>query len=237
MEKLSLVVTPFEFVPNNVSGIEDNTQEEEYVVFVDLGIDCVLKSTSFLRHKLFETDKYKSMIRNLNDVQRRIFLHTTHLLKTEQTPFYEFATGKAGVGKTQVILSIVQHMLRFYQQLDRYSAEDNWIIVCAPTEQAAFNLRGMTLHDFFTRLAQPSHEDPEVINDDQRYSMYVAVKNLKLIIIDEISMVSSRMFNDLEERLRMVLRTSKPFGGVSVLAVGEFGQLPPKSGNLVFQAP
>ena len=54
---------------------------------------------------------------------------------------------------------------------------------------------------------------------------------LSLIVIDEISMVTCEMIDSIDQRLRQVVETQSAFGGVSVLAVGDFYQLKPACGT------
>lgn len=51
--------------------------------------------------------------------------------------------------------------------------------------------------------------------------------DLKLLIIDEISMVGARTFHYIDQRLKQIFHTVKPFGGLSVILVGDFKQLKP----------
>ena len=58
---------------------------------------------------------------------------------------------------------------------------------------------------------------------------------LKLLIIDEISMVGSTMFSRIDTRLRQIMGRNRSFGGVSVLMVGDLYQLPPVVDTSIYQ--
>lgn len=64
----------------------------------------------------------------------------------------------------------------------------------------------------------------------------VKLANLKLIIIDEISMMGSKIFEQIHRSLCQVFRTKSEFGGRSVIVFGDFQQLRPVNDNYVFQS-
>ena len=123
-----------------------------------------------------------------------------------------FLTGKAGTGKSTLLKNITS-------QLNR-----NFIIV-APTGIAAINVSGQTIHSFF-RIAPrpylPEDKDIEFIENKQEI-----LKNLDLIVIDEVSMVRADVMNAIDLSLRKNLKSSKPFAGIQLLMIGDLFQLPP----------
>ena len=123
-----------------------------------------------------------------------------------------FLTGKAGTGKSTLLKKITS-------QLNR-----NFIIV-APTGIAAINVSGQTIHSFF-RIAPrpylPEDKDIEFIENKQEI-----LKNLDLIVIDEVSMVRADVMNAIDLSLRKNLKSSKPFAGIQLLMIGDLFQLPP----------
>ena len=132
-----------------------------------------------------------------------------------------FLTGKAGTGKSTFL---------------RYVAENTKKkrVVLAPTGIAAVNAGGSTLHSFF-RL--PFHP---LLPNDQRYNRRNIKETLKytsaqrkllreveLIIIDEISMVRADIIDFIDKVLRVYTRSYEPFGGKQLLLVGDIYQLEP----------
>ena len=75
------------------------------------------------------------------------------------------------------------------------------VVKTAPTGKVAFNVRGNTLHSAFKI---PANRDFEycALDSDRRNTMWTQLKKLKLIFIDEISMVGSGMFIFLNLRLQ-----------------------------------
>ena len=132
-----------------------------------------------------------------------------------------FLTGKAGTGKSTFL---------------RYVADNTKkkTVILAPTGIAAVNAGGSTLHSFF-RL--PFHP---LLPNDSRYNRrniketlkYTSVqrkllREVELIIIDEISMVRAVIIDFIDKVLRIYTRSYEPFGGKQLLLVGDIYQLEP----------
>lgn len=128
-----------------------------------------------------------------------------------------FLTGKAGTGKTTFL-----HRIR----LEVYKRT----VVLAPTGVAAINAAGMTLHSFFQLpfgLHLPGVKREESNRFRLSQSKLSMIRNLDLLIIDEISMVRADMLDAVDEALRRHRRNPYPFGGVQLLLIGDLHQLPP----------
>ncbi len=141
----------------------------------------------------------------------------------EQTGVSLFLTGKAGTGKTT-----------FLHDLDRTCHKRH--IVVAPTGVAAVNAGGVTIHSFFQLPFDPYLPDvPELVTEYQvstpQRSMGKTklgiIRTLELLIIDEVSMVRADLLDAVDMVLRRVRRSSRPFGGVQLLLIGDVHQLPP----------
>ena len=95
--------------------------------------------------------------------------------------------------------------------------------VIAPTTIAAQNVKGSTIHSFFG--FPPSVFEPEDIH--LPVSKLPIIQNLDLLIIDEVSMVSSSLVDAINISLQKGKNTKEPFGGIPILFVGDLFQLPP----------
>ncbi|RQD56943.1 HRDC domain-containing protein, partial [Desulfonatronovibrio magnus] len=131
-----------------------------------------------------------------------------------------FLTGKAGTGKTT-----------FLHNLQKKTPKR--LVVTAPTGVAALNAGGVTLHSLFQLPFGPYIPgSSESVQDTQRMHRMskqkrAIIKNLDLLIIDEISMVRSDLLDAVDASLRFHRRSSQPFGGVQLLMIGDLHQLPP----------
>jgi hypothetical protein len=140
-----------------------------------------------------------------------------------------FLTGKAGTGKTTFLKYCKENSIK------------NTAIV-APTGVAAMNAGGTTIHSFFQLPFNPFIPTNRLFNSEDgandKNSLLSRLKltgerrevmrNLELLIIDEISMVRCDLLDAIDVVLRHVRNQyTKPFGGVQVLLIGDMFQLPP----------
>ena len=133
-----------------------------------------------------------------------------------------FLTGKAGTGKSTFLRYIAAHTKKKH-------------VVLAPTGIAAINAGGVTLHSFFKLPFHP------LLPNDVQYSVRNLRKTLKynsekikilreleLVIIDEISMVRADIIDFIDKVLRVYSQNMRePFGGKQLLLVGDIFQLEP----------
>lgn len=141
----------------------------------------------------------------------------------EQTGVSVFLTGKAGTGKTTFLRDIVATTTKRH-------------VVLAPTGVAAVNAGGVTIHSFFQLPFDPYLPDvKELVTEYQmpenRKSLSKTklniIRTLELLIIDEISMVRADLMDAIDMTLRRYRRSSRPFGGVQLLMIGDVHQLSP----------
>jgi DNA replication protein DnaC len=215
-------------------------QEDEFFeadIEEEQAADSVCRVEHFLPPRLVTETEYLSIMRTLNDKQRRFVLNALHLLKTSNEPFYQFLSGGAGVGKSHAITAIVQSYMRFNCLFPTTHPEDICVLVAAPTGKAAFNVFGMTLHCTFKLPPNQASTRLSDLDNSSLNTLRSKLVHVKLFIIDEISMVSNRQFYDIDQRLRQIFATQQNFGGKSVIVVGHLRQLAPVAGTYVFKPP
>lgn len=128
-----------------------------------------------------------------------------------------FITGRAGTGKTRLLKKIVSEC----------RAKGKNIVVTAPTGVAAKNADGQTIHSLFrlkTSVFVPNKMRMIYRLDSAREKV---VRNLDVLIIDEISMVRGDLLDMVNLTLQHYKGNKKPFGGIQVLFFGDLYQLPP----------
>ena len=133
-----------------------------------------------------------------------------------------FLTGKAGSGKSTLLKYICNTTKKKY-------------VVLAPTGIAAINVGGVTLHSFFKipfhpLLPNDSRFSYRHIRETLKYNneKKKLLRELELIIIDEISMVRADIIDFIDKILRVYNRNMRePFGGKQLLLVGDMYQLEP----------
>lgn len=154
------------------------------------------------------------------DIENKEFQNALNLIQyTRQSVFL---TGKAGTGKSTFLKYVCSITKKKH-------------IVLAPTGIAAINAGGSTLHSFFKLPFYPLlPDDPNFsirkIKDFLKYSSShrKIIKEVELIIIDEISMVRADIIDFIDKVLRIYSRNLRePFGGKQILLVGDVYQLEP----------
>ena len=131
-----------------------------------------------------------------------------------------FLTGKAGTGKTTFLR-------RLKQECPKQMA------VVAPTGVAAINAEGVTIHSLFQlppQLFLPTDEARRQLFAEMqmRANKQRVLRNLELLIIDEVSMVRADLLDTIDAVLRHFKhRPTIPFGGVQLLVIGDLFQLSP----------
>jgi ATP-dependent exoDNAse (exonuclease V) alpha subunit len=134
----------------------------------------------------------------------------------ESTKPCVFITGKAGTGKST--------LLQYFKE--RTNKE---VVFLAPTGVSALNIGGATIHSFFRfppRLL--SLEEIRIVAKKRR-KLY---QSLHTIVIDEISMVRADMIDIIDRFMRLNgNQSSRPFGGVQMIFIGDLFQLPPVIAN------
>ncbi|MCD5396776.1 MAG: AAA family ATPase [Candidatus Pacebacteria bacterium] len=132
-----------------------------------------------------------------------------------------FLTGSAGTGKTFILKKYIKYLKERGIQP----------AVIAPTGIAASHLNGVTVHSFFALGIRDNIDDYFLDNLLQKKYLHNRFSKLKVILIDEISMVSLKIFNSIDKILRAFKFSDKPFGGVQIIVSGDFFQLPPVCKN------
>ena len=132
------------------------------------------------------------------------------LLSEDADQQFIFLTGAAGTGKT-TLLERVKNQLSLKK------------MVVAPTGIAALNIGGTTINSAF----RIGFDTIPVITKSKDPRFVKLLRNLELLIIDEVSMVRAPMLDAISQSLQIHRNSEEPFGGVHVLACGDLFQLPP----------
>jgi len=143
-----------------------------------------------------------------------------------------FLTGKAGTGKTTLLRYIVENTHKK-------------TLITAPTGIAALNAGGITIHSLFqlpfgsfVPFNKPGAINPPTVkmndpasiirNQQMAENKRQLLRELELLVIDEVSMLRADLLDAIDMVLKHVRRKNyAPFGGVQVLFIGDLLQLPP----------
>ena len=152
---------------------------------------------------------------------------------TKPSPPLVIVHGGAGSGKSRVISSLYNMMTSIFQK----SGDDPgcpYVVLTSFTGAASAHINGQTLHSLFGfKFGTAFLSMPERQRDLKR----LLFRNLRSVIIDEISMVSADMLYNLDARLREITMVDAVFGGLSVFVFGDLFQLQPPKARYVFEQP
>jgi ATP-dependent exoDNAse (exonuclease V) alpha subunit len=128
-----------------------------------------------------------------------------------------FLTGEPGAGKTHTINTFVNYL----RSCDVEPA------ITASTGIAATHIGGMTIHSWSGIGIRTKLDKYDL--DKIASSEYISkrVRRTRVLIIDEISMLSTNMLDMVDMVCREIKQKSEPFGGIQIILVGDFFQLPP----------
>lgn len=146
-----------------------------------------------------------------------------------------FLTGSAGTGKSALIHKLSAH----------WTSIGARFALTATTGIAAVSIGAKTLHSLLWLRAEDDESSAEEIYarlaalGPRMWPMYQRlIRGLEILVIDEVSMLSPRLFEKISDLLKLIRQNSACFGGLQVVLVGDFFQLGPvKSKEFLFESP
>ncbi|MGB4076154.1 MAG: AAA family ATPase, partial [Minisyncoccia bacterium] len=142
-------------------------------------------------------------------------------LEIVKTGVNVFLTGGPGSGKTHTVNTYVAWL----------RAHDIEPALTASTGIAATHIGGMTVHAWSgigIRESLTAHDLDEITSKEH---VVRRIQKAPVLIIDEVSMLSGETLSMVERVAREARRNDRPFGGMQVVLVGDFFQLPPVGGR------
>ena len=133
-----------------------------------------------------------------------------HLIKQKKNVFI---TGHAGTGKSYILSKLKERMPR--------------LVITSTTGIAAVNVKGQTLHSWAGVGICNAPIDQAVDRILKKSSLKRQIQKCKILAIDEISMLDIKTFEYVDAVLKEVRCCKEPFGGIQVIFIGDFFQLPP----------
>ena len=231
---------------NAIESVQTDNTDEPYVVGE---ANAAMNDVQEMQANSDDRDNFTldQRIQMLNADQERIFTqvsnHLQHQYKhdnklcncSEFRPLHMFISGVGGTGKSFLIQTIKEQVATIWATKKHDSLT---CAVAAPTGLAAFNVGGVTIHRLFQLPIE--HEGQTAgywsLPKASQKIMRTTFQNVKLFIIDEVSMLSSLNLVYLHLRLEELFGTDSWFGSMNILFVGDLLQLPAVNGAPVFEA-
>ena len=178
-------------------------------------------------------DELRQSVRSLNPEQRyaydivlswcRMLIKSMNSLKpVEVKPIYLFLTGGGGAGKSHSIKTIYHTAVKTFSH-PPFNPTLPTVLLMEPTGVAAINIDGTTIN---TGLAIPKETGAYLpaMSDQRKIQYRLTLKETKLIIIDEISMVGNTTLLHVHQRLKEIFGSAEIFADKSIIAVGDLYQ-------------
>ena len=128
-----------------------------------------------------------------------------------------YLTGAAGSGKTHTLNEYIAYLKN----------RGVSVAITASTGIAATHIGGTTIHSWSGSGIKDDLSDQDIERLVQKEYLYKKFEKAKVLIIDEVSMLSSRLFDSVDRICKAMKRNEEPFGGMQVVLSGDFFQLPP----------
>jgi len=185
-----------------------------------------------------EENKLKKQTEKKEKIKKEMFVEdeiTEIILNEEQTKAFDiatksqdniFLTGSPGTGKSHTLKKIISY----------YKDENRLIGITSTTGCSAILIGARTLHSFL-KIGINQKTPEQLAYGLKKYPEVLAkIRHLDTLIIEEISMLSAEMFDTISRYLSIVRDDKNPFGGIQLLLVGDFCQLPPVQGSFCFES-
>ena len=187
-------------------------------------------------NKLWPSEKLHDNVLKLNHGQRQIFDHILKHVIMSNEPLRLFITGGAGTGKTLLLHSLYQCLSRHFNLQPNLNADMNSVLCLASTGKAAYLIKGNTIHTGLNIKARKRNRNVTRLGPDELNTLRCKLQYLQCVMIDEISLVGSKLFKQVDLRLQHVFGNYEPFGGKHVICFGDLYQLPPVRDSWIFES-
>ena len=208
----------------------------------DIGSDSAtfaiksITDNSSVVNNLWPTRRLYDNVKMLNDGQRLVFDHVMKHVVSVDEPLYLFITGGAGTGKSLLLHTLYHSLSRFYNLQPNVDANMTSVLCLASTGKAAYLIRGFTVHSgLHIKARKKKKYVRQIIGHDQLNTLRYELRYLRCILIDEVSMIGSKLFREVDLRLQRVFGNYLPFGGKHVICYGDLYQLPPVLDCWIFE--
>lgn len=222
------------FIPEPVNPSRSGNQIDDETY--QSGIN-VAQAPHEMVENLWPQEKILETVNQLNFKQRCIYDHVMkHIIQSENS-LNLCITGGAGVGKSVVLRLLCNSLSRFFNLNEKLAPNVETVKCVAFTGKAAFLINGETLHHCLAIPPNSNFKKYLPLNADKLNTLRMNWQHVKVLLIDEISLVGASFLHFVNRRLQDIYGSHKQFGGVHIICFGDFFQLVPVCDRMVFQPP
>ena len=231
-----------------IDGIDDDPEFESFAYTGNLNLSHQENCSETGRYKQIQVPSdlelnkmTQALVPEQMNVLRKVVSSCKDIVKARHNPLVKpkpvrlIVHGGAGVGKSKTIHSIARHAEKILRERGNNPLHPS-VILCAFTAKAAKLIGGTTIHSVFGFKAG---KEVTTLSDKRLVEMREHLAHLKLIVIDEISLVGADLLYRIHKRLTELFQTdvTVPFANVNMVLVGDLLQLPPVKETQVFKTP
>nr|XP_039248807.1 ATP-dependent DNA helicase PIF1-like [Styela clava] len=195
---------------------------------------------TFVKNVFISKEEALPILRSLNEMQTEVFYAIRQWCVKKANgknpdSFHLFISGGAGTGKSHLVKAIYYETSKVLANRAEVISQIR-VLLTASTGVAAYNIKATTIHSTFSIPVQATIPY-RPLAEEKLNTLKCRYENLELLIIGEISMVDYKLLSYIHGRLRQIKSASDefPFGKVSIIAVGDFYQLPPVKASPLFK--
>ena len=198
-----------------------------------------------LKQMFRTTNETRPLLDTMNDEQQQVFYYVRNwcmrrLKDSNIEPIRLFITGGAGTGKSHLLKCLHYESTKIFSRKKHLEADENidmiHTLITAFTGAAAVNVGGVTIHSAFGIGTRPDRLH-EPLSYEKLNSYRCKLGSLKLLFIDEISLVPVRLWGAIHARLGQIMgiqSNTACFGNVGIIAIGDFYQCTPVGSSSIY---
>ena len=189
-----------------------------------------------LVNELWNLPTILSRNRSLN-TEQKFFVDSVldYILNKNGSSIQIFCEGPGGTGKSVILKQIYHVLSRHYSLLPNNSPNNIYVKCIAFTGKAAYMIGGETVHGAFGIFRGESYRNYVSLGFDRLNTFRAKYCDLKVLLIDEISLIGNHLLNFINLRLQEICGNSERFGGIHVIAFGDLYQLSPVMDPWIFE--
>ncbi|XP_075749325.1 uncharacterized protein LOC142814451 [Rhipicephalus microplus] len=197
------------------------------------------------RDDVMPLSDFHACVRLPNEQQAPLIREVIHHVTDQTTKLLQiFFTEPAGCGKTSTLRLIMDVYNRYCRNRTilygngQENSAVNAYVACATTGKAAVALNGVTVHSAFEIVMTNRREERGLTPSDLN-TFRMLFRDVKCIIVDEVSMLSLDLLRQVDLRLRKIKasKMTEPFRGFDVISCADLRQLPPVRASEVYKKP